>query len=135
MTDAGRGSRDAWSDDASADRHRPERATQAPHTTVAPAPTTNEARVREVFRRLFDERDLSDPYASWSDDSVDHVLAAGQSVRGASALAVWFGGLFVSVPDWGLVVDNFVDRSSSTSSSSGREPGRSLTRVRRRVRR
>ena len=50
-------------------------------------PATNEAHVREVFRRLFDERDLSDPYAYWSDDSVDHFLAAGQSVQGAPALA------------------------------------------------
>lgn len=77
-------------------------------TSTTPA-TTNEARVREVFRRLFDERDLSDPYAYWSDDSVDHFLAAGQSVRGAPALAEWFAGLFAAVPDWTLVIDNVVD--------------------------
>ena len=28
----------------------------------SPPATTNEARVREVFRRLFYDRDLSDPY-------------------------------------------------------------------------
>ena len=76
---------------------------------TASVPTTNEAKVREVFRRLFDDRDLSDPYAYWSDDSVDHFLAAGRSVRGAPALAEWFATLFAAVPDWALVVDNVVD--------------------------
>jgi len=77
--------------------------------TTAGAPTTNEAKVREIFRRLFDERDLSDPYAYWSDGSVDHFLAAGRSVRGATALAEWFAALFAAVPDWTLVIDNVVD--------------------------
>lgn len=70
---------------------------------------TNEAAVREIFRRLFDDRDLSDPHAFWTDDSVDHFLAAGQSVRGAPALADWFAGLFAALPDWRLVVENVVD--------------------------
>lgn len=77
--------------------------------TTTPSPATNEAKVREVFRRLFDERDLSDPYAYWTDESVDHFLAAGQSVRGAPALAEWFGALFAAVPDWRLVIENVVD--------------------------
>lgn len=70
---------------------------------------TNEAHVRETFRRLFDERDLSDPYAYWSDDSVDHFLAAGLSVRGAPALAEFFAGLFTAIPDWRLEIENIVD--------------------------
>lgn len=77
--------------------------------STPPAPTTNEARIREIFRRLFDERDLSDPGAYWTDDSVDHFLAAGEPVRGAAALAEWFGALFAAVPDWTLVIDNVVD--------------------------
>jgi steroid delta-isomerase-like uncharacterized protein len=64
---------------------------------------------REVFRALFDDRDLSDPYRYWTDDSVDHFLAAGQSVRGAQALAQWFRDLFAAVPDWKLEIDNTVD--------------------------
>lgn len=77
--------------------------------STATPPTTNEARVREIFRRLFDERDLSDPYRYWNDESVDHFLAAGRSVRGAPALAEWFAALFAAVPDWTLVVENVVD--------------------------
>jgi steroid delta-isomerase-like uncharacterized protein len=77
--------------------------------STAPATATNETKVREIFRRLFDERDLSDPYALWSDESVDHFLAAGQSVRGAPALAEWFAALFAAVPDWRLEIDNVVD--------------------------
>lgn len=77
--------------------------------TTDAVPTTNEAKVREVFRRLFDERDLSDPYAYWSDESVDHFLAAGRSVRGAPALAEWFAALFAAVPDWNLEIENVVD--------------------------
>ena len=59
---------------------------------------------RDSFRILFDERDLSDPYRLWSDDSVDHFLAAGQSVRGAQALAQWFGELLAAVPDFRMEV-------------------------------
>ncbi|MEA2431737.1 MAG: hypothetical protein QOI19_2210, partial [Thermoleophilaceae bacterium] len=33
-------------------------------------------RAREIFRAIFDERDLSDPYRYWTDESVDHFLAA-----------------------------------------------------------
>ena len=64
---------------------------------------------RETFRLLFDERDLSDPYRYWSDDSVDHFLAAGQSVRGAHALAQWFRDLFDAVPDFRMEVLNAFD--------------------------
>jgi len=38
-----------------------------------------------AFHRIFDERDLSDPSALWTDDSVDYFLASGQTVRGAAA--------------------------------------------------
>ena len=76
--------------------------------------TTADARppsqiARETFRLLFDERDLSDPYRFWSDDSVDHFLAAGQSVRGAHALAQWFRDLFAAVPDFRMEVLNAFD--------------------------
>ena len=53
--------------------------------TNGPGTQTAEAHIREVFRRLFDERDLSDPSAFWSDSSSDEFLAAG-TVRGVDVI-------------------------------------------------
>ena len=78
-------------------------------TTAASTTATPGERVREIFHAIFDERDLSDPYRYWTDDSIDHFLAAGRSVRGAQALAQWFRDLFAAVPDWKLEVENTVD--------------------------
>jgi steroid delta-isomerase-like uncharacterized protein len=64
---------------------------------------------REVFHAIFSERDLSDPYRYWTDESVDYFLAAGRTVRGAQELAQWFRDLFAAVPDWKLEVENTVD--------------------------
>ena len=64
---------------------------------------------RETFRVLFDERDLSDPYRFWTDASVDHFLAAGQSVRGAQALTAWFRELLAAIPDFRMQIENTVD--------------------------
>jgi steroid delta-isomerase-like uncharacterized protein len=77
--------------------------------TTTAGTTTLSDRAREIFRAIFDERDLSDPYRYWTDDSVDHFLAAGRSVRGAAALAEWFRALFAAVPDWKLEVENAFD--------------------------
>jgi steroid delta-isomerase-like uncharacterized protein len=66
-------------------------------------------RAREIFGAIFDERDLSDPYRYWTDESVDYFLAAGRTVRGAHALAQWFRDLFAAVPDWSLEIENTVD--------------------------
>lgn len=71
--------------------------------------TTPSQRARELFRVLFDERDLSDPYRLWTDNSVDHFLAAGESVRGAQALAQWFGELFGAAPDFRMEIVNAFD--------------------------
>src|SRR4051794_6687541 len=65
-------------------------------------------RAREIFSAIFDDRDLADPYRYWTDDSVDHFLAAGESVRGAEALAQWFRAFSAAVPDWKLEVENTV---------------------------
>jgi steroid delta-isomerase-like uncharacterized protein len=77
-------------------------------------PTTSQAqslgdRAREIFSAIFDDRDLSDPYRYWTDDSVDHFLAAGVSVRGAEALAQWFRDVFAAMPDWSLEIENTVE--------------------------
>jgi steroid delta-isomerase-like uncharacterized protein len=66
-------------------------------------------RAREIFSAIFDERDLSDPYRYWTDESVDYFLAAGRTVRGAEALAQWFRDLFAAIPDWRLEIENTVD--------------------------
>lgn len=64
---------------------------------------------RDTFRALFDERDLSDPYRYWTDDSVDHFLAAGVSLRGAQALRQYFDDLFAAIPDFRMEVQNTFD--------------------------
>ena len=64
---------------------------------------------RESFRVLFEERDLSDPYRLWTDESVAHFLAAGESVRGARALAYWFRALLEAMPDWRMEIENSFD--------------------------
>src|SRR3954453_7650113 len=66
-------------------------------------------RAREIFSAIFDDRDLSDPYRYWTDESVDYFLAAGRELRGAQALAQGFRDLFAAVPDWKLEVENTVD--------------------------
>lgn len=78
-------------------------------TTATKDTRTPSEIAREAFHGIFVERDLSDPSRYWSDDSVDHFLAAGQSVRGAEALAQWFRDLFSAVPDWTLEIENTVD--------------------------
>jgi len=77
--------------------------------STTPETQSAEAQIREVFRRLFDERDLSDPSAFWSDSSSDEFLAAGLTVRGADEIAGFFRGLFAAVPDWRLEIENVVD--------------------------
>jgi steroid delta-isomerase-like uncharacterized protein len=77
--------------------------------TSSAATQTPSENARELFRDLFDDRDLSDPSRYWTDDSVDHFLAAGRTVRGAEALAQWFRDLFAAVPDWRLEIENTVD--------------------------
>lgn len=64
---------------------------------------------REVFRAIFDDRDLSDPSRYWTDDSVDHFLALGQTVKGKDALAAFFRELFAAFPDWSLEIEQTID--------------------------
>jgi steroid delta-isomerase-like uncharacterized protein len=68
---------------------------------------------REVFHAIFSERDLSDPSRYWTDESVDHFLALGKSVRGKDALAEFFRGLFAAFPDWTLDIEQTVDDGDS----------------------
>lgn len=65
--------------------------------------------VREIFEAIFIEHDLSDPSRYWTDESVDHVIALGESVHGKDALADFFRELFASFPDWTLQIEQIVD--------------------------
>jgi steroid delta-isomerase-like uncharacterized protein len=64
-----------------------------------------EDRARAIFRRLFDERDLSDPRWFWADDVVVRFHALDIDVRGPDGMAAFFTELFAAVPDWGIEVD------------------------------
>lgn len=83
---------------------------RSPRATTRSAKTRRPSDIaREAFRILFEERDLSDPYRLWSDESVDHFLAAGDHVRGARALAEWFRAFLAAVPDWRMEIENAFD--------------------------
>jgi steroid delta-isomerase-like uncharacterized protein len=83
-------------------------------STPAAALTRTPSEVaREVFHALFVERDLSDPSRYWTDESVDHFIALGMSVRGKDALAEFFRELFVAFPDWVLTIEQTVDDGDS----------------------
>jgi steroid delta-isomerase-like uncharacterized protein len=77
----------------------------SPTRTRSPS---SEQAVRDIFRGVFEERDLSDPHRYWTDSSVDHFLALGISVRGAHDLAQFFRDFFAAVPDFKLEVEHVV---------------------------
>ncbi len=78
---------------------------------------------RDAFRVLFDERDLASAHRFWSDDSVDHFLAAGRSIRGAQALRQWFEELFAAVPDFKMEVVNVFDDGDRQATIQWRATG------------
>jgi steroid delta-isomerase-like uncharacterized protein len=92
-------------------------------TITSSAEASLSDRAREIFSAIFDDRDLSDPYRYWTDESVDHFLAASRSVRGAHALAEWFRNLFASVPDWTLEIENVLDDGDRTAVVQWRATG------------
>lgn len=71
--------------------------------------TTNTLWLHEVFHRIFDLRDFTTASEFWSEDTVNHFLATGETVRGTTALIQWFSALFAAVPDFTLTVDNTID--------------------------
>jgi steroid delta-isomerase-like uncharacterized protein len=72
--------------------------------SASSAAASTEERARAIFRRLFDERDLSDPRWYWADDVVVRFLALDTAVRGPDGTAAFFADLFASVPDWRIEV-------------------------------
>jgi steroid delta-isomerase-like uncharacterized protein len=75
--------------------------------TGAEAAST-EQRVRDMFRVLFDERDLDGVAAFWSERSVDRFLALDLTVRGTTELRRFFKELFAALPDWALTIEHVV---------------------------
>jgi steroid delta-isomerase-like uncharacterized protein len=65
----------------------------------------NEDRARDLFRRLFDERDLTDPRWYWADGLVARLHALDLTVRGADGMADFFTSLFAAVPDFAMAVE------------------------------
>jgi len=64
---------------------------------------------RETFRILFEEKDLSRAPELWSENSVDHFVAAGETVRGTRALTEWFREVLIAVPDLTMEIENAFD--------------------------
>jgi steroid delta-isomerase-like uncharacterized protein len=81
-------------------------------TTAAAA---TEERARAIFRRLFDERDLSDPRWYWADDVVVRFHALDLSVRGPDGMVAFFTELFAAVPDWGIVIEEVLGHEGAAT--------------------
>src|SRR4051794_41914674 len=75
---------------------------------------------RAFFHAIFEVRDLSDPSRYWTEQSVDHFIAAGISVRGPEALAQWFRDLFEAGAGWELTIRNNVDDGGPQGGGRGR---------------
>jgi hypothetical protein len=69
----------------------------APPTVLA-----NEERARDIFRRLFDERDLTDPSWYWADDLITDLKALEMTVHGPDGMADFFTGIFAAMPDFAM---------------------------------
>jgi steroid delta-isomerase-like uncharacterized protein len=78
---------------------------------------------RETFRILFVEQDLSRAHELWSENSVDHFLAAGQTVQGVEGLKAFFQELLTAVPDWTMEIENTFDDGGRQVVVQGRGRG------------
>ena len=81
--------------------------------STAAAPT--EERARAIFRRLFDERDLSDPRWYWADDVVVRFHALDTVERGPDGMAAFFADLFAAVPDWRMEVEEVLGHEAAAT--------------------
>ena len=73
--------------------------------TTAPTAAAHEERARDLFRRLFDERDLTDPRWYWADGLVTRLHALDLTLRGPDGMADFFTSLFAAVPDFAMEVE------------------------------
>ena len=75
---------------------------------TAPTAATHEERARDIFRRLFDDRDLTDPGSYWADGLVARLYALDLTLHGPDGMAGFFTSLFAAVPDFTMVVEDVV---------------------------
>ncbi len=64
---------------------------------------------RDLFRLLFTERDFDAVARYWTEATVDHFLALGESIQGPQALRAFFGELFAAMPDARMVVERVIE--------------------------
>jgi steroid delta-isomerase-like uncharacterized protein len=76
-------------------------------TTTDPEVASEEA-VHGIFRDLFERRDLSDPYRYWTDQTLEHFVPLGVTLRGAKELTEFFRGFLEAMPDAITTVENVV---------------------------
>jgi steroid delta-isomerase-like uncharacterized protein len=75
-------------------------------TAATTASAANEQRARDIFRRLFDERDLTDPGWYWADGLAARLHALDLTLRGPDGMAEFFTSLFAAVPDFTMEVED-----------------------------
>jgi predicted ester cyclase len=75
-------------------------------TAAATAPAANEQRARDLFRRLFDDRDLTEPGWYWADGLVARLYALDLTLRGPDGMAGFFTSLFAAVPDFTMEIED-----------------------------
>jgi steroid delta-isomerase-like uncharacterized protein len=84
-------------------------------TASITAATPSEERARAIFRRLFDERDLTDPHWYWADDVVVRLHALDTVVHGPAGMAAFFTELFAAVPDWRMEVEEVLGHDGAAT--------------------
>jgi steroid delta-isomerase-like uncharacterized protein len=77
-------------------------------TAATTAPTANEQRARDIFRRLFDDRDLTDPGSFWADGLAARLHALDLTLHGPDGMAGFFTSLFAAVPDFSMEIEEVV---------------------------
>ena len=75
-------------------------------TAATTGSATNEQRARDIVRRLFDERDLTEPGWYWADGLVARLHALDLTLRGPDGMAEFFTSLFAAVPDFTMEVED-----------------------------
>jgi len=64
--------------------------------------------VRDTYTAL-DRRDFDAVRPLWIEDSVNHVLPLGMSLRGPREIEAFIRNVFAAVPDWRLSIENIVE--------------------------
>ena len=74
--------------------------------TAATTAAANEQRARDLFRRLFDERDLTEPGWYWAGGLVARLHALDLTLHGPDGMAGFLTSLFAAVPDFTMEIED-----------------------------